>query len=46
MAMNETSYLGAFLIQPRCDLTSVGGAIVGYWMGGRAGRPHNRTIRI
>ena len=39
MAINETSYLGAFLISLVATLTSVGGAIVGYWIGGRAGRP-------
>ena len=39
MAVNETSYLGAFLISLVATLTSVCGAIVGYWIGGRAGRP-------
>ncbi len=39
MAINETSYLGAFLISLVATLCSVSGAVVGYWIGGRAGRP-------
>ena len=39
MAINETSYFGAFLISLVATLTSVSGAIIGYWIGGRAGRP-------